>query len=117
MLLQEIVRASADVAATRSRRAKTERLATVLRDLRPEEVPVAVAYLAGELPQGSIGVGWASLRSLPAPAKAPTLELLDVDASLARLAVTTGPGSQAARRSLVAALFGGATELEHEFLT
>jgi DNA ligase-1 len=117
MLLQEIVRASADVAATRSRRAKTERLATVLRDLRPEEVPVAVAYLAGELPQGSIGVGWASLRSLPAPATAPTLELLDVDASLARLAVTTGPGSQAARRSLVAALFGGATELEQEFLT
>jgi DNA ligase-1 len=80
-------------------------------------VPVAVAYLAGELPQGSIGVGWASLRSLPAPATAPTLELLDVDASLARLAVTTGPGSQAARRSLVAALFGGATELEQEFLT
>ncbi len=117
MLLDEIVRASADVAGTRSRRAKTERLASILRELRPPEVPVAVAYLAGELPQGSIGVGWAALRSLPDPASAPTLELLDVDASLALIAAAIGSGSQATRRSLLAELFARATEPEQEFLS
>jgi ATP-dependent DNA ligase I len=116
VLLERVVQTSTDVAATRSRRAKTELLAATLGDLRPEEVPIAVAYLSGELPQGSIGVGWASLRSLPHPAREPTLELLEVDAALARIAAAIGPGSQAARRSLLADLFGKATEPEQQFL-
>src|SRR5919204_4842736 len=117
MRLEEIVRASADVAATRSRRAKIERLASTLLQLRPDEVPIAVGYLAGEIPQGSIGVGWAALRSIPAPAGDATLELLDVHAALAQIARAVGPGSQAARRSLLTGLFGRATEPEQRFLT
>ena len=50
MLLGEVAAASADVAATSSRRAKVER-SSAARRLRPEEVPVAVAYLSGELPR------------------------------------------------------------------
>ena len=47
------------------------------RQLQPDEVPVAVTYLSGTLPR--MGVGWASLRDLPAPAQPPpTLEVLDV---------------------------------------
>ena len=42
MLLDEIARASADVAATPARLAKVERLAACLRVARPEEVPVLV---------------------------------------------------------------------------
>ena len=68
MLLEEVARTSAEVAATPARLGKIERLAAALRRLRPEEVPVAVSYLSGDLPQGTIGVGWASLRDLPAPA-------------------------------------------------
>ncbi|HEX2267664.1 MAG TPA: ATP-dependent DNA ligase, partial [Actinomycetota bacterium] len=117
MLLQEIAETSAAVAGTRSRLAKTEQLAECLRRLRPEEVPIAVAYLAGELPQGSIGVGWASLRELPPPASTPTLELLEVDAALRRVQATTGSGSQAARRRELHGLFGRATEDERKFLT
>ena len=52
----------------RARTGRRELIADSLRALRPEEVPVAVAYLAGELPQGSVGVGWASLRVVPSPA-------------------------------------------------
>ena len=116
MLLHEIADASADVAGTSSRLAKVERLAAPLAHTTPAEAPVAVAYLSGMLPQGSIGVGWASLRELPAPAAVPQLELLDVDSAVARIAETTGPGSQAARRSELEALFARATEGEQRFL-
>jgi DNA ligase-1 len=117
MRLEEIARTSAQVAETAARLAKIELLARILRRLRPEEVGVAVAYLSGELPQGSIGVGWASVRNPPPPAESPRLEVLEVDAALARLLATTGPGSQANRRSELTGLYARATESEQRFLT
>ena len=95
MLLDEIARTSEEVAGTSARNRKTALIADSLRALRPEEVPIAVAYLAGELPQGSVEV---SLRSLPSPAPEPTLELLDVDAAIGRIASVSGKGSQAPGR-------------------
>ena len=62
MGLAGIAATSAAVAATSSRLAKTELLAACLRPLGPTEVPVAVAYLSGELPGGALGVGWAAMR-------------------------------------------------------
>jgi DNA ligase-1 len=117
MRLEEISRASAEVASTSARSKKTARLAATLAHLRPDEVRVGVAYLAGELPQGSIGVGWAALRNLPSPAGTATLELLDVDATLARVAAISGKGSQAVRAAELRSLFERATEDEQRFLT
>jgi DNA ligase 1 len=117
MLLETLVRTSAAVTETSSRLGKIDLLAGVLREVRPDEVAVAVAYLSGELPQGSIGVGWASLRDRPPPAREPTHELLDVDAVLTRLLTTTGRGSQAARRQELAGLYSRATQAEQRFLT
>ena len=117
VLLSEIARASADVTATSSRLAKVSLLAEGLRRATAAEVAIAVAYLSGVLPQGTIGVGWAALRALPAPATPPpTLEVLDVDAALSRIAGITGPGSQAARRDELDSLFARATEPEQRFL-
>ena len=117
MLLDEIAKTSADVAATPARLAKIARLAECLGHARPEEVGVAVAYLSGELPQGPIGVGWAALRDLPQPAPPlPALELLEVDAAVSRVAAIAGPGSQAARREELSGLFARATEPEQRFL-
>ena len=116
MLLDEVARASAEVAETASRLAKVARLAECLGGARPGEVGLAVAYLSGVLPQGTIGVGWAALRELPQAASAPTLELLEVDAALSALAATTGGGSQARRRQALADLFGRATAGEQDFL-
>ena len=78
MKLAEIVSTSEAIGRTRSRKAKTELLAALFRRLRPDEVPTAVAYLSGRLPQGTVGVGWASLRAKPPPAAETTLELLEV---------------------------------------
>ena len=116
MLLHEIAAASEDVAATSSRLAKVARLADCLAGAKPEEVAIAVSYLSGELPQGSVGVGWAALRERPAPVDAPVLDLLEVDAAMSRLQAISGPGSQAARRAELGTLLGQATESEQRLL-
>src|SRR5689334_25386000 len=78
VLLSEIAEVSRAVAGTSARLAKIELLAAALREAGPLEVPIAVAYLSGELPQRQIGVGWAALRDGFAPAQAPTLTLSEV---------------------------------------
>jgi DNA ligase-1 len=118
VLLAEIAEASVDVAATSSRLAKIDRLATSLRHATPDEVAIAVAYLSGELPQGTVGVGWAALRDLPeGTTQTPTLELLEVDEAVTRLQGISGKGSQAARREELSSLFARATEPERRLLT
>ena len=75
MLLAELTATSEAVRATRARNEKIERLAETLRRMAPGEVAIGVAYLSGELRQRQIGVGYRSLRDLPAPASEPTLAL------------------------------------------
>jgi DNA ligase-1 len=116
VLFAEIARASAEVAATSSRLGKTAALADCLSRARPDEAAIAVAYLSGELPQGTVGVGWAALRELPPAAAEPSLELLEVDAAIERVGSISGKGSQAARRDELHGLFSRATEDEQRFL-
>jgi DNA ligase 1 len=117
MLLTEIAQASADVAGTASRLGKIARLADCLAAATPDEVGIAVSYLSGELPQGTVGVGWATLRDLPPPADPPpTLELLEVDTAVSQVQAIGGRGSQAARRKELATLFGRATGPEQRLL-
>ena len=75
MLLNEVAETSAALAATRSRNAKRDLLADLLRRAEPADLPVLTSYLAGELRQRRTGVGWASLGKLPGPAERPTLTL------------------------------------------
>src|SRR6202453_3795795 len=116
MLLAEIASVSRTVATTSARLAKIDELATALRAAGPLEVPIAVAYLSGELPQRQIGLSWATLRGGFAPAARATLTLGEVDSGFAAIGAISGQGSTAARKSLVGELFGRATELEQEFL-
>jgi ATP-dependent DNA ligase I len=115
--LEEIVATSEAIGQTRSRKAKTELLASCLRRLQPKEVPIAVAYLSGRLPQGTIGVGWASLRNRPPAAAGSTLGLIEVDGALERIRLAVGKGSHEARRRELSALLSAATEPEQEFLS
>ncbi len=116
MLLTEIAEVSRAVATTGGRLAKIETLAGALRHAGPLEVPIAVAYLSGELPQRQIGVGWATLRDGFPPAATPTLTLSEVDAGFSAIGVISGKGSAAARKALVSELFGRATQDEQRFL-
>jgi DNA ligase 1 len=130
MLLDRVVRTSAAVAATRSRLAKIDEIASLLREVPAQEIAVAVSFLAGDLTQRQIGVGYAALTDLlggygqaasPAAdvAEAPAvaaLTLPETDQALGRIGALAGQGSQAERRRLLADLLSRATEAERRFL-
>jgi DNA ligase-1 len=137
VLLSELVRTSAAVAGAPGRKAKIEAIAGLLGQAPPAEVPVAVAFLSGELRQRQIGVGFAAIRDLlgdaawaspdgPDPDQPPgtafddtaaPLTLADVDAAFAAIGAISGPGTQAERRRLLGAVFTRATPAERSFLT
>ncbi|WP_141013495.1 ATP-dependent DNA ligase [Nocardioides sambongensis] len=118
MLLQDLVATSAAVAATRSRREKTRLVAEALGRAAPDERPLVASYLAGRLAQRRTGLGWRSLRELPAPApdEAASLAVADVDAAFAAMSRLTGAGSTGARARSASDLFGAATESEQRWL-
>jgi ATP-dependent DNA ligase I len=116
MQLSEIAETSAAVAAASGRLDKIALLASALRLADPREMPIAVAYLSGELPQRQIGVGWAVLRNAPPPADAPTLTVAAVDEAFSRIGAVAGKGSAAQRQRLVGELMGSATGSEQRFL-
>lgn len=119
MLVADVAQASADVAASSSRLAKRARLRELLSQAGAESsdtVAVVVSWLSGELTQRQIGVGWAALRSLPAPASSPVLTVDEVEATFTRIGTTAGKGSQARRAELLHGLFAAATDVEQAFL-
>lgn len=116
MKFSEVAVASEDVAATRKRLEKIARLAEVL-GAADDDLAIATAYLSGRLPQGRIGVGYASLRDIrPKAAAEPSLTLRAVDATFARLQSTTGAGSQDTKKKILADLFSAATKPEQGML-
>jgi DNA ligase-1 len=118
-LLGDVVAASGEVAATRSRKAKTATLSALLARLEPAEIRPATAWLAGEMLQGRTGIGWRTLQAVsPTPAAESTLRIGDVDAALDRLAAMAGSGSGvgARRAAELGALMDAATEDEGRFL-
>jgi DNA ligase-1 len=119
-LLADLVAASDEVAATRSRSRKIAILAELLRSLEPGEVPIAVGYLSGVPRQGRIGIGYAAVyrnaSESPAPAAEPSLTIDHVDQVIDAIEAATGGGSAAVRRQLLADLLGRATAPEADFL-
>lgn len=116
VLLAELAGVSRAVSATSARLAKVAALADALRSANADEVPIVVAYLSGELPQRQIGVGWAALRSVPAPAEVPALTVSGANEAFTRIGAVSGKGSAAERKRLLAELFAGATAQEQHFL-
>ncbi len=116
MRFAEVVAVSAQVAATRSRTAKTELVAGALQAAEPDEVRLVACYLAGTLPQRRTGVGWRSLMARPEPAADASLQVGEVDAAIADLAGLAGTGSSARRAEALARLLGAMTAPEQDFL-
>jgi DNA ligase-1 len=140
MLLDSVVRTSAAVASSPGRLVKIAEIAGRLREVPPGEIPAAVAFLSGELTQRQIGVGYAAIGDLTGPAGGapgeasgeasgealtaglaappaePVLTLTEVDAAFGAIGARSGPGSQAERRELLAALLDRATAGERQFL-
>lgn len=116
MLLAELVATSAEVSATRSRKAKVVLLAELLGRVEPAELEVVVSYLGGALRQRRTGLGWRGVSDLPTPADEPSLEVLAVHEAFEAMSKLSGAGSQNARREAVVDLFGRATAAEQSWL-
>jgi DNA ligase 1 len=116
MKLANLVETSRRIANTTKRLEKAELLTTFLRQLHPDEIEIAVAYLSGATPQGRIGVGYAGLRDLPAAAENASVELLEVDRTYDELAAVQGSGSERKRRDVLNTLLSRATSEEQQFL-
>jgi DNA ligase-1 len=116
-LLAEVVRASAAVAATSSRLEKTRLIADCLRALEPGEVRIALPYLSGDIRQGKLTLGYATLKSaMGQPANAPALSLAEVDAAFAAFKSIKGKGAASVRQTQLRNLFEKATAQEQDFL-
>lgn len=116
--LSEIVSASRDVAATRSRKQKTLRLKSLLQQLQSEEVRAAVGFLCGELRQGKLGVGYRTLQALrkePA-APEPSITVMELDGIFQALSQLSGKGSSKRQGELLRETFARLTEAERDFV-
>jgi len=117
MLLDEFVRATDAVASTRSRLAKVDALAGLLRRLDPVDIATAVGLLIAKPRQGRVGIGWRGMNAaMGEPAAEPSLTVADLDAALDRLLVTGGAGSAAERAATLRLLTAAATEREQAFI-
>ena len=116
--LAEIVEASRDVAATRSRKQKTERLARLLAALEPGEVRAGVGFLCGELRQGKLGVGYRTLQQLQQQTAdvEPTVTVAELDATFQQLSELSGKGSAGRRDQLLRGLFARLSVGERDFV-
>jgi DNA ligase 1 len=118
MKLAALAEVSSAVGATRSRIAKVALLAACLRELAADERATAVAWLAGTLPGGRLGLGPATIHGLRdvAPASDATLTIADARARLDSLRHFAGKGSTARRQDALEELFAAATAAEQSFL-
>jgi len=119
-LLAELVTTSSRVSETASRLAKIREIAHLLGALRGPEIAIGVSYLAGELPQGRIGIGYTALQAAVAAAGEPpseaSLTLEGTNGQVAALTGIRGGGSAARRGEALRELFARATAAERAFL-
>jgi DNA ligase-1 len=115
--LAELVRTSSQVAGTSSRLAKVRAIADFLKDLDPGEIAIALPYLSGDIRQGRLSLGYATLRgAMGSPSIDSMLSLNDVDESFRQLKSVKGKGAAERRAALVSGLFARATAEEQDFL-
>jgi DNA ligase-1 len=118
MKLTALADVSNALAATRSRTGKVALLRAYLSELGADERETGVAWLAGTLPGGRLGLGPSAvhaLRDVP-PASEPTLTIGGTRAQLDALKSIAGKGSAARRQAALKTLFAAATAAEQDFL-
>jgi DNA ligase-1 len=118
MRLSELVSTGLHLGETRGRKAKIRALAALLASAPPREAGLAAVYLAGILPQGKIGLGYAKVYAtvgLP-PAATPSLTLAEADDTFTRISEDAGPGSAGRKAEALALLLARATAPEQDFL-
>jgi DNA ligase-1 len=119
MLFKELVDVSQRVGDTARKKEKASLLAECLKRGRGQEIALAASYLSGQIPQGSLGIGWTTLQKVlanldecPRP-----LSLLEVNRFFEEIAQWRGAGSAEKKVKALRDLFSSAREDERRFLT
>ncbi len=118
MLLEQLVRTSEAVAASTTRRRKSELLVGLLGQVSAEELVAAVSFLSGEPRQQRLGLGPATVHTVVVPpAPDATLTITDVDVALQRIEDTSsGTGAHTERVRRWSELLARATAEEQRWL-
>jgi DNA ligase-1 len=118
MRFAQIATTSRRVSETSKRLEKIAALAECLRGLKPHEIEIGVAYLAGVTPRGQIRIGPALIHEAwpQAAVESSQLELAQVDEALARIGSASGSGSKRERTRLLNELMAHMTREEQDFL-
>ena len=118
MLLKDLVDVSKKVGATTRKKEKAYLLAECLKRGKGEEIALAASYLSGQIPQGSLGIGWAvlqkTLRNLDKQPR--SLSLQEVNRFFDQIAQSKGEGSAAKKAKTLRDLFSLVRDDEKEFL-
>jgi DNA ligase-1 len=117
-LLASLVETSKKVSETPARTTKVKALAERLRSLDIDEVELGVLFLSGDIRQGRMGIGYATLRAASEGSAAieATLHINEVDRRFEEIAAIRGSGSTALRAAALQELFARSTRAEQEFL-
>ena len=118
MLLQSLVDTSERVGATPRKKEKTSLLAQCFRQSEGREIVLAVSYLSGQVPQGRLGIGWATLQqALQGISQQPKpITLLEVDRCFGEIDQISGTGALARKISILQNLLSALSERERTFL-
>jgi DNA ligase-1 len=117
--IKDLVELSRRVGSTTKKKEKVSLLADFFRRAKGEEIALAARYLSGQLPQGRLGIGWATLQEvlhdLPVPLRSPSL--IEMDRLLEGISREKGGGSSERKVGLLRDLFSSLRQEEKEFLT
>jgi DNA ligase-1 len=118
LFLKDLVQISERVSATPKKKEKASLIAYFLKEAKGKEISLAASYLSGELPQGRLGIGWATLHeAMKESSLQPNpLTLIDLDLYLETIAQEKGPGSSGRKIQTLRGIFSRSDEKEKEFL-
>lgn len=118
VFLKDLVEVSEKVGSTTRKKEKVSILASFLKPARGREIALAASYLAGRIPQGRLGVGWATLQEAlkGLTERVQPLSLMEVNQTFQKISDESGPGSAEEKVRHLRELFSGGGKEEKDFL-
>lgn len=118
MLLSDLVTVSKRVSETQRKKEKILLISNFLKNCYGEEISIAASYLSGEIPQGSLGIGWGILQKVISnPILNPkSFKLTEIDKIFHELTFLRGKGSSEKKIKLLQNLFSSINDDEKRFI-
>lgn len=118
VLLKDLVESSKSVSVTPKKKEKVSFLARLLQQAKGKEIALVARYLSGQLTQGRLGVGWATLQEAlqDLSDRYRPLGLIEIDHFFEEVTGEKGAGALRRKLILLRGLFSYAGQDERDFL-